>query len=183
MAASLLIAARVTPETKASFRALADRQELTESALLKRMIDLSIQSVGAASGNVLASAHREARQARLCIRLRTEDQLLLRERAAARQMAAATYASVLVRAHLRSLSPLPKDELLALKRSIAELASIGRNINQIAWVANDGGRLPGSVREEFRAMLKICEALRDNTKALLKVNAKSWEAGHAEVQG
>ena len=183
MAASLLIAARVTPETKASFRTLADRQELTESALLKRMIDLTLQSVGAAGGDVLTSALRGAPHARVCLRLRAEDQLLLRERAAARQMAAATYASVLLRAHLRSLPPLPKDELMALKRSIAELASIGRNINQIARVANEGGRLPGSVREEFRAMLKICEALRDNTKALLKANVKSWEAGHAELQG
>ncbi len=30
-------------------------------------------------------------------------------------------------------------------------------------------------------MLKICEALRDNTKALLKANVKSWEAGHADL--
>ena len=27
-------------------------------------------------------------------------------------------------------------------------------------------------------MLKICEALRDNTKALLKANETSWETGH-----
>jgi len=77
------------------------------------------------------------------------------------------------------LSPLPKDELLALKRSIAELASIGRNINQIAKVGNESSRLPSSAREEFRAMLKICEALRDNTKALLKANVTSWSIGHA----
>jgi hypothetical protein len=65
---------------------------------------------------------------------------------------------------------IPKGELLALKRSIGELASIGRNINQIAKAVDEGGRAPGSVREEFRAMLKVCEALRDNTKALLKAN-------------
>jgi hypothetical protein len=46
---------------------------------------------------------------------------------------------------------------------------------------NEGGRAPGSVREEFRAMLKICEALRDNTKALLKANVTSWENGHAQA--
>ncbi len=96
-------------------------------------------------------------------------------------MPAATYVSVLVRAHLRSLIPLPKDELLALKRSIAELAAIGRNINQIAKVANEGGGFPGSVREEFRAMLKICEALRENTKALLKANLRSWIVGHSRA--
>lgn len=35
-------------------------------------------------------------------------------------MRPATYASALLRAHLRKLSPLPKDELLALKRSISD---------------------------------------------------------------
>ena len=93
-------------------------------------------------------------------------------------MRPATYLSVLTRAHLRELTPLPKDEFLALKRCIGELAAIGRNINQIAKAANEGGRLPGSVREEFRAMLKICEALRDNTKALLKANETSWSTGN-----
>ena len=98
-------------------------------------------------------------------------------------MRLATYVSVLIRSHLRMLAPLPKDELLALKRSIAELATIGRNINQIAKAVNKGGMAPGSVREEFRAMLKICEALRDNTKALLKTNEISWQTGesHADV--
>ena len=98
-------------------------------------------------------------------------------------MRSATYVSVLIRSHLRQLAPLPKDELLALKRSIAELAAIGRNINQIAKAVNEGGRAPGSVREEFRAMLKICEALRDNTKALLKANEISWQTGesHADL--
>jgi hypothetical protein len=75
--------------------------------------------------------------------------------------------------------PLPKDELLALKRSIAELGSIGRNINQIARAANSGDRMPNSVGAEFRAKLKICVALRDNTKALLNANLASWAAGHA----
>jgi hypothetical protein len=40
-------------------------------------------------------------------------------------------------------------------------------------------RRPGSVRGEFEAILKICTALRDNTKALLNANLTSWAAGHA----
>jgi hypothetical protein len=96
-------------------------------------------------------------------------------------MPAATYVAVLVRSHLRNLAPLPKQELLALKSAVAELGVIGRNINQIARAVNDGGRAPGSVREEFRAMLKICEALRDNTKTLLKANETSWKTGYAEA--
>ena len=181
MAAEAFIHLRVTQEIKSQLRALAQRENQSESALLKQLLGVVLRGVGE---EVPAAKDRDEsanRPARLTIRLPAADHLLLRERAMARSMPAATYVSVLVRAHLRSLSPLPKGELLALKRSIAELASIGRNINQIAKVANEGGRLPGSVREEFRAMLKICEALRENTKALLKANVTSWSVGHGEA--
>jgi hypothetical protein len=181
MAARALIAVQVSPETKAAFRALARRDNQSESALLKQLLGVMLRGVDgqtAAGPEPPGSANR---QARLTIRLQAGDHLLLRERAVARSMPAATYVSVLVRAHLRSLSPIPKTELLALKRSIAELAAIGRNINQITRAANEGGKLPTSVREEFRAMLKICEGLRENTKALLKANVTSWSVGHAEA--
>jgi hypothetical protein len=82
---------------------------------------------------------------------------------------------------LRSLAPLPKEEYLLIRRSIAELAAIGRNINQIAHAANGGRPLPYSVGMEFRAMLKICEALRDNTKSLLKANLTSWNTGRSKA--
>ncbi len=183
MAASAFIHLRVTQETKLRLRALALREGQTESALLKQLLGVMLRSVGDA---VLSEPKRDdggLRQARLTVRLQPSDQVLLRDRAAARAMPAATYVSVLVRAHLRSLTPLPKDELLALKRSIAELAAIGRNINQIAKVANEGGGWPNSVRDEFRAMLKICEALRENTKALLKANLRSWTIGDSEGGG
>jgi hypothetical protein len=117
---------------------------------------------------------------RVYVRLCLEDWLLLEARAAARGLRPATYLAVLARSHLRSLAPLPKNEYLALMRSIAELSAIGRNINQIAHAANSGRPIPDSVAAEFRAMVKVCEALRDNTKALLKANLTSWRTGHVE---
>jgi hypothetical protein len=45
------------------------------------------------------------------IRLRPDDQIFLRKRVAARGMPPATYVSVLRRSHLRSLAPLPAEEL------------------------------------------------------------------------
>lgn len=98
-------------------------------------------------------------------------------------MAAATYVSVLVRSHLRDLAPLPKEELLALKRTVSELGAVGRNLNQIARAVNGGSRIAGVGREEFRAILKVCEALRDHTKNLIKANTASWARGHAEPEG
>ena len=110
------------------------------------------------------------------IRLRRDDQILLGDRAAARGMPAATYVSVLTRAHLRSLAPLPKEELLALKRTLGELGSIGRNLNQIAHAANQG-QLTSPGRNDVEAMLRVCRTLRDSLKRVLLANLKSWEQG------
>jgi hypothetical protein len=185
--------AHVTPEIKRQAKAIAERDLVTEAAWLKRLVIREIRACDSANdgGGGLHQGNdthrtREARGPKgyckpVYVRFRDEDRLLLDARAAARGMRPATYVSVLVRSHLRSLTPLPKDEYLALKRSIALLASIGRNINQIAKAANGGGRVPDSAGAEFRAMLKICVALRNNTKALLKANETSWETGHAEA--
>jgi hypothetical protein len=184
--------AHVSPEIKLQAKAVAEREFLSEAAWLKRLVLREIRASDSAGGSEREPRRTDRDRRRsgeagvangcdkpMLVRLRTEDKLLLDARGEARGMRPATYASVLLRAHLRKVTPLPKDELLALKRSIAELATIGRNINQIAKAVNEGGRAPGSVREEFRAMLKICEALRDNTKVLLKANEVSWQTGEA----
>src|SRR6185295_19543326 len=80
---------------------------------------------------------------RIYVRLSADDHRLLIERAAARGMAAATYASFLLRAHLRALAPLPDRELAALTAAVSALGAIGRNLNQIARVANLTGRVEG----------------------------------------
>ena len=178
--ADAFIHCRVPVATKRAFGILARHQGMTDSALLRRMIDLSLQSVGVVSGTDAVGARQpSARGSRLTVRLRGDDQLLLRERSAARGMAPATYVSVLTRAHLRSLAPLPREELLALKRTVAELGAVGRNLNQIARAANQGERVDGPGPHEVQLMLRICEALRDHVKALLLANLRSWQEGHA----
>jgi hypothetical protein len=180
MAADAFIHCRVPVATKAAFGVMARHQGMTDSALLRRMIDLSLQSAGVVSGtDAVAAPQPSARTSRLTVRLQGDDQLLLRERAAARSMAAATYVSVYVRAHLRSLAPLPKEELLALKKTTAELGAIGRNLNQLARAANQGEWVDGPGQNDVRVMLRICQALRDHVKALLLANLRSWQDGHA----
>ncbi len=194
MSCTEILKVRVSPEIKLQAKVIADRELLTEAAWLKRLVIREIRAADVAGSSVGEPrrpdrTHRPEGTARgadgcgkrVYVRLRDEDRLLLEARAAARGMRPATYLSVLTRAHLRALTPLPKEELLALKRSIGELGSIGRNINQIAKAANEGGRPPSSVRDEFRAILKICEALRDSTKALLKANETSWSTGRVEA--
>src|SRR5258708_35671703 len=170
----------VNRETKSSFAAIARHPGLSDSALLKRLVDMMLIAGGVNDGAAMPSIGRVAMASRLSIRLRPDDQILLRERAEARRMPAATYVSVLTRAHLRSLSPLPKEELLALKRTVSELGSICRNLNQIARAANQGDRVMGPGRDDLRAILRVCEGLRDHVKGLLAANIKSWGQGHGE---
>ena len=186
MGVTEVIKTRLTPEDKARVATITQAQLLSESIWLRRLVLRELQAAPPEhlAGDVLAkrgrcSAHRGA-ASRLNVRLRAEDRLLLHERAAARGMASATYISVLVRSHLRSLAPLPKEELVALKRIVGELGAIGRNLNQIARASNEGRPIAGIGRDEFRAILKICEALRDHTKNLIKTNTASWASGHAE---
>jgi hypothetical protein len=196
MSCAEILKTTVPTDIKIQAKAIAERESLSEATWLKRLVLREIRACDGARSDEgercrtegVPPPCRETRGPNGCgkpilVRLRAEDRLLLDARAEARGMRSATYVSVMVRSHLRQLAPLPKDELLALKRSIGDLASIGRNINQIARAVNEGGRAPDSVREEFRAMLKICEALRDNTKALLKANEISWQSGeaHADV--
>jgi hypothetical protein len=183
----------VPSDLKIQVKAIADREFLSEAAWLKRLVFREIRSVRGTEGGEREACRslgarnqsQVARRSGACgppilVRLRHDDRQLLDARAEARGMRPATYVSVLTRAHLRALAPLPKEEYLALKRSIGELAAIGRNLNQIARAANKGGRLPSSASDEFRAMLKVCEALRENTKALLKANLANWKSGYGE---
>jgi hypothetical protein len=181
MAAPPFVAARVTPEMKTLLRVLAEREQITESALVRELLEAMLRRSAAEGFPKVEAQEKQSRDARLTIRLAPDDRILLSGRATARHMPSATYASVLVRSHLRNLAPLPKEELSALKRCVAELGAIGRNLNQIARAANQGGKPSGPGREDLRSMLKIAEALRDHVKALLRANEKSWELGYAET--
>src|SRR5690348_8579929 len=125
MAATEILKTRVTPETKARVAEITRCELLTEAVWLRRIVARELRE-----NDTISIPHEAAaRQAgadllrrgpcsknlgpasRLYVRMRREDHLLLHERAEARGMASATYISVLVRSHLRALTPLPKDEL------------------------------------------------------------------------
>jgi hypothetical protein len=112
--------ARVSPEIKLRTKAVADREFISEAAWLKRLVLREIRACDAARDSEVESsraegirrAGREARGASgdgkpMLVRLRNEDRLLLDARAEARGMRPATYASVLLRSHMRQLTPLP----------------------------------------------------------------------------
>lgn len=167
---------RLPATTHAVVAAIARQQQLTESAWLRRLIETTLQS----SGVVLQADSNDEppRQARLMVRLLADDQALLHSRAKARGMPTATYASVVIRSHLRGVAPLPNEERALLHQAIGQLTAIGRNLNQIARLANQGGRVIGPSRDDLRALLRACEGLRNHVRQLVDANLRSWGVGH-----
>ena len=170
----------VSKETKQRFGALAAAFGLSESALLKRSVQLMLLSTDATAATCPSPPAKVPRDLRLYVRLRPADHVLLKERASARGMAPATYTAALVRSHLHAVTPLPDRELGELQRAVASLGLIGRNLNQIARAANQGVAPNGPTIADLRALLRALEGLRDHFKSLLKPNADSWQSGNAE---
>jgi hypothetical protein len=168
----------IAAEAKQRFSAAASHLGLSESALLRRLV-LQLLATATEVPAPLFAPDR-AREARITVRLIPEDCVLLRERAAARAMPASTYVSVLVRAHLRRLAPLPDRELAALKATTAELAALGRNLNTTACLLRGPDQESGPTREDLFAIVRACEALRDHTRGLVKANLVSWQQGHTD---
>ena len=98
MLAEALISARVTAETKKRFAELARRQGLSQSALMKRLVETALPSV---PFDPLADGPAKPlpSNGRISVRLPPDDLMLLRERARARTVATSTYVTFLVRWH------------------------------------------------------------------------------------
>jgi hypothetical protein len=170
--------ATVTAETKRGINAAAEADLITPTAWLRRVV---IRALASQPRVLVRGESDEAsagpRDRRLFVRLNPEDSLLLKARALARGMRPATYVAVLLRSHLRSLTPLPKDELLALRCAVSELGALTRELHRIAHMLGQEGRAAAPEPPDLRAVERLCQVLRSNTKALIRANVNSWEIG------
>ncbi len=166
MVAESFIQCRVSAETKSALRVAAQEQGVTESVILKRLLQSSLNGAHMSDEAILRQGARPARDGRLSIRLRRDDALLLQARAGARGMPTATYASVALRAHLTGTAPVPQAELAALRNLIRGLGTFRALMSQNAFQATTC---------ELGMMLKLCEAARDHVNALLEKNLRSWQ--------
>lgn len=179
MAGSTHLSTWISNEMRRRFAMAAARQGLSESALLRRLVELMLASAPSIDP-AEPIAPSDPRNVRLTVRLVPEDRALLRERAAARAMHAATYVSVLIRSHLRRAAPVPDRELSSLQASVRELAAIGRDLNTMARLLQQDTRQAAPGRQEVQAMLRVCEALRDHFRTLIRANLISWDIGHGD---
>jgi hypothetical protein len=176
-----LVSARVSPQTKVAFVALAKSRGITESKLLTLLVDTVLEQnpMHSAPGREASDEHAGAATERLSLRLRPGDRSLIDARAGARNMKPASYLVALIRAHVRGGAPLPTAELNTLKVAVGELSAIGRNLNQLARLANTGQGLGASLGNELRETQVRVEDVRRYVADLVRVNLMSWEAGDA----
>jgi predicted DNA binding CopG/RHH family protein len=175
--ADAFITCRVTSETKALVRRLAEQRGVNESALIKQLLYDALGSSLPAARVPAAVRNGGRREERVTVRMTAEDRQLLAERAASRGLAPGTYVAILVRSHVLGRVPLPRAEHSALRQCVMELTAIGRNLEEIAKAIDENGKasLPG--RAEVAAMLKVAVGLRDHFKEILKANEASWRSG------
>ena len=180
MAASPCIQCRIDPQLKLRLQAIAVERGLTESAVLKRLVISAVGMAPASDARVLAVKPMGRALASMsgCGLAITRSFV---NAPPAVDLASATYVSMLVRAHLRGVSPLPDRELAELRHAAGALGAVGRNLNQIARVAHQTGRVEGLTTADLRAMLMAFEKLRVHFKGLIEANIASWETGHAKA--
>ena len=121
----------------------------------------------------------DSRDTRVTVRLVAEDRALLRERAAARAVPAATYVSHLVRTHLRGVAPLPERELSDLRAVIGAVSANTRALQAMAQLLQGGGHPNPPGFADVQRMMRIGDALLERSRAVIKANLLSWTSGRA----
>lgn len=143
------------------------------SAVLKRFVDQAVFLPAERAANPIAF-ESSRRSKRLYVRLAEADRQLLTARAEARSMPEATYASLCLRTHVRGSSPVPKIELAALLKSIAELTALRRTLRDLVESSSTGSAAREFSPGNAHLILQACDALRRHTKSLIEANAASW---------
>lgn len=160
---------------------MARSHGLTESALLKRLIERAIEPVALPPALALQGVQDAPRNDRLYVRLYADDRQLLAERAAARGMASATYLAVLARAHLRHLSPLPEAEMKKFSECVLVFSAVLRSLQAIANHLRASGsqeKAETPFQRNLETFLKTGKHAFTSLNTVLKENKQSWEVGH-----
>jgi hypothetical protein len=178
MAKRALIAGWFDADTKVRFAAAARMQEISESALLKRLVSAVLLSVPGAPDSDPEPIRTESISSRLSVRVRDMDLPRLRDRAAARQIPTSTYVTYLIEAHLSADPPLPTAEFLALRQSVLAVSAMGRNLNQIARTLNEGGHAVSPGTSDLSAYSIALRKLSAEYRNLLEANRASWRTSY-----
>jgi hypothetical protein len=181
---SSVMGIRVSSDTRARFAALAARHELSESALLAKLVDEVLKAnspVACESGKQrveLDSTADGVAEDRITLRLRHGDRTLAAERAGARGMKTGSYLAMLIHNHVRDSAVLPPNELDLIKATGAQLATLGRQLRMLGMPNALAEPVASELRDAIALARREIEAAREATAAVVRRNLMSWETGN-----
>ena len=126
-----MIAAQCSDSTKARFRALAERHGVSESVLLRKMIDQMLAGNEKPSDVERFGIRRKGYTGQLRLRLRRKEVTAIRVLAETAGQSAQGWVIAQLRHRLEGAVPFAREELAAMHDAVREIGSVGRNLNSI----------------------------------------------------
>lgn len=126
-----LIAAQCSESTKLRFRALAEREGLSESALLRKMVERVLAGNGKPSDLERFAGPRRGYTGQLRLRLRRKEIAAIRAFAEPAGQSAQGWVVAQLRHRLEGAVPFAREELAVMRDAVREIGSVGRNLNTI----------------------------------------------------
>jgi hypothetical protein len=167
-----LIATHTSPQTKSRFSRLAADRGMTESRLLGLLIDTVLDHNPPAEATDFTE---DESCERISLRLRPGDRALLDARAMTRGMRTASYAVMLIRAHVRQQAPMPAAEVEALKVAVSHLTALRRELQVSAHSIGSEGLGDIDLMRSLRETAAQVDDVRQCIAELVRTNLKSWE--------
>lgn len=178
------ISTRVTEDVKTIFINMANNKGLTESELLRLIINDAINNqedkrttpkIEMAGFSHMRKTEAELKITRLEIHLPKFLIEAAKERAKTQGMATSRWIKSLVQTNLIQTPVLIDSALMAVKESNRELAAVGNNLNQIARRLNESVFKIEMVRiEKLEEVDSAVKSLRVELKKLIRVSQDAW---------
>ena len=169
--------AHCSDATKARFQALAQREGLSESTLLRRMAVTVIAGQAGGLGSLPASEMRGGqggKGSRVMLRLRPAEVQTIRALAEPEGYSAQAWIVRQLRHRLEGAVPFAKDELSELREALRELGALGRNLNKMLHLLQRSDRfLDGSL--DLQTLAVSVERLR---RAVTETMTRATHRGH-----
>lgn len=171
----ILTLTRLTPEEKKTWKKFCQANKVTESGMLRKMI----QHVTGGQVPIEFPSLKESKSGKVTIRLRDADHQRLGKKAEEEGFTNRTnWTTAVVLSALYQEPVLNDGEVSTLRESNRELAAVGRNLNQVAHALNLDYSQTEKVKLAFiQAMAERIDLHKARVAELLNMNMNRWRWG------
>lgn len=186
MPTSARLITSISHEQHARFARLANSRAMSSSKLLAALVNAALAQLSApAASSAPNKAGQGVKRAparepqKYLVRLQGSDAARLEERAEARGTRPASYAAMVLMAHLNTNPPMPHGEFQALKRVVNELGGIRAALVALTAAGPHVNDLDGQAIEAVQKLVPALKTIRDDVQNTLVANSRSWSAPDA----